>query len=99
MGSSLREARGAIRPELSNDFEPLDDLAAKIAFPELRGIAELGDETIGPEQGNSGRTLRRPTSPDEPDVEVEVSGRVGQRLDYRQIDRDRVLLDFSPKLF
>jgi hypothetical protein len=42
-------------------------------------------------------TLRRPASPDQPNVEIQVPGRIGESFHHAQIDGDRVVLDFLPE--
>ena len=42
-------------------------------------------------------TLRRPASPDQPDVEIQVPRRIGESFHHAQIDRDRVVLDLLPE--
>src|SRR5215831_225346 len=41
--------------------------------------------------------LRRPASPDQPDVEIQVPGRIGESFHHAQIDRDRMVLDLLPE--
>ena len=42
-------------------------------------------------------TLRRPASPDQPDVEIQVARRIGESFHHAQIDRDRVVSDLLPE--
>ena len=42
-------------------------------------------------------TLRRPASPDQPDVEIQVPRRIGESFHHAQIDRDRVVSDLLPE--
>jgi len=42
-------------------------------------------------------TLRRPASPDQPDVEIQVPRRIGESFHHAQINRDRVVSDLLPE--
>jgi hypothetical protein len=42
-------------------------------------------------------TLCRPASPDQPDVEIQIPGRIGESFHHAQIDRDRVVSDLIPE--
>ena len=46
-----------------DDLEPLDDLPAKIAFAQVLGDSELGNEAFWPKERNSGHALCSPTAP------------------------------------
>ena len=92
------EFNRAIRPELTKDFQPLDDLPAEVSLAKVLRVSQLGNQTLGAKKGNISARLGGPRSPGEPDVKVEIAGGVGEGAYYVQVQRDGVFLSLAPEL-
>jgi hypothetical protein len=81
-----------------NELEPTDDLPAKIPLAQIVRDSELRHEASWAKARNAHWPLGRPAAPDKPDVKVEMAWRVHQCLHHGEVDRDGMVLDFSPEL-
>ena len=77
--------------------EPALDDAAELAVGGFVRYAELLDEASFSEEGDAGWFLGRPGAPDEPCIEVEFSGGVGEKSYGVEVDGNGMPFELVPE--
>jgi hypothetical protein len=82
-----------------NQVKPAQNSSTQIALSTVVISSELATKAVGAEQRNLGFSFQFEATPNQPEIKIETTWRVGERAYNVQIRWDRMIADFIPELF